>query len=117
MDPLNIDNIRQSIKKSKLIIYKVYKIDKNVSNLLIEIVEIILKEVKKEFLYDYLAYILREFISNANKSNLKRIHFKEQALDINNLAQYTKGMKTFADDFRYKFDEYSELLKKLKFYN
>ncbi len=45
-----------------------------------------------------LAYCIHELATNAKKANLKRIYFHEKGLDIQNIRDYNRGMKTFKDD-------------------
>ena len=85
---INPAEIKEKLKLEEPIVYQAFKVSKNVASFFIDNTELILKELKKDFLYDALAYMLREFLSNAHKSNLKRIHFKLQGLDINNLEDY-----------------------------
>lgn len=47
------------------------------------------------FLQKTVETVVREMIVNAEKANLKRIHFQNQDLDINIFKEYSRGMETF----------------------
>lgn len=79
--------------------------------------ETYIRDVLKEFLiqcgqdtlFSYFDYCLGELLANAKKANTKRIYFKDRNLDINLLADYEEGMKTFKDDTFAKLDYYLDL--------
>lgn len=56
--------------------------------------------------------VLREMIVNAVKANSKRIYFKVQDLNINDLRDYTRGMEDFKDFIVDKQDLVEAELKK-----
>jgi hypothetical protein len=75
-----------------------------------------LKEIKREEIKDYILYCVQELSVNAKKANTKRVYFLEQHLDITNLQDYVKGMKSFKRDTLTNIRHYLELQKKSGLY-
>ncbi len=75
-----------------------------------------LRFLNKENLFQHLSYILKEMIGNANKANLKRIHFIFKDMDISNIKEYEEGIKTFKEDLLLFYDKYIKATEKLGFY-
>ncbi|MBN1500230.1 MAG: HDOD domain-containing protein, partial [Spirochaetes bacterium] len=50
------------------------------------------------YLRDSMLTMTRELITNAEKSNAKRLYFESKNLDISSSLDYTDGMKTFKDE-------------------
>jgi len=71
-----------------------------------------LKNLNKANLFQQLSYILKEMIGNANKANLKRIHFIMNNLNINSQEDYKKGIQTFKEDSSVKAKKYSDEMEK-----
>lgn len=65
-----------------------------------------LKKVKKENLTNELSYIIKEMVGNANKANMKRVHFSIKELNIANPDDYEKGIKTFRDEMSSNYKTY-----------
>jgi putative nucleotidyltransferase with HDIG domain len=66
----------------------------------------LLAALDRENLAEELRYILLEFVTNANKSNLKRVYFHSRQLDIHDPEQYRQGMEDFADQFHAHLAEF-----------
>lgn len=85
-----------------------------------EIAENILREtlenIKKPGLYSHLSYIVKEIIGNANKANLKRVHFILNQLDITKSSDYEAGINTFKEYLSQHINRYIDELKKRKYY-
>jgi putative nucleotidyltransferase with HDIG domain len=75
-----------------------------------------LKFINKEKYSNHLSYILSELVANAEKANLKRIHFIKEELDITSIHDYHYGMLNFKTKLSLCLDEYREQLKKNNFY-
>ncbi|MBN2546450.1 MAG: HDOD domain-containing protein [Spirochaetes bacterium] len=84
------------------------------------IIETTLKDyltlIKKPNLFQHLSYILKEMVGNANKANLKRVHFILNELNINIDSDYKQGMETFREYLTLYNTRYFEHLKKRGFY-
>ena len=66
----------------------------------------ILDELKQENLFVHLEYVINELTMNASKANSKRLYFNTKGLDINNPADYEKGMKNFKKDVFLDFKKF-----------
>ena len=71
-----------------------------------------LESINRKDIFQNLNYVLKEFASNANKANLKRVHFNIKNLDINTNDDYKKGIKDFRDDLTKNHDTYHNFLEK-----
>lgn len=63
-----------------------------------EILALYLAELGQSALKDHLSYCLRELTGNAKKANTKRVYFQEKGLNLDDAADYQKGMLTFKTD-------------------
>ncbi len=97
-------SIDSAVEKGEPIEYKFEFISQEESEFSLEVLAYILNKISKLHLLDEISFFLREFLTNANKSNLKRVYFKIMNLDIDNPSAYQKGMETFAKDFHDKLD-------------
>lgn len=77
------------------------------SQMLTKCLESLMDAIGKPQLSEELRYILLEFVTNANKSNLKRVYFHSRQLNIHDAAQYQQGMEDFADQFHTRLAEFS----------
>lgn len=67
------------------------------------------------YLKESITTIVRELINNAIKANLKRLYFKLNKLDIENINDYRAGMENFKEEtFQTKSSEYFEKLVQSK---
>ncbi len=81
-----------------------------------EVLNAFLKELKQEPLSEYLVYCLNELTTNAKKANTKRVYFKLNNLDINNIDDYAKGMENFKADTLGNINYYLKLQQEQKLY-
>jgi putative nucleotidyltransferase with HDIG domain len=65
--------------------------------------------LNKENLFQYLSYILKEMVGNANKANLKRVFFFQKDLNIKSNIHYEEGMKTFKDEINENYKLYQSI--------
>lgn len=84
----------------------------------IDKVDIILSQIFRKKNYQHLRtplmFIFRELITNANKANMKRVFFKLNGLDINNPAEYEKGMQEFSEQVRNDNGKITSYLERYK---
>lgn len=66
------------------------------------------KEIGQDKYFENFSYILKELAGNANKANLKRVHFERENLDITSPDDYEKGMENFRDYLSVYSDELFE---------
>jgi HD-like signal output (HDOD) protein len=69
-----------------------------------------LEELGQTGFFDLLAYGLRELADNGLRANLKRVHFQECGLDINDPEQNARGLASFAADSADTAQRYQTLL-------
>ena len=62
-----------------------------------DVLSVFLKLSGQEKLRDYIAYCVRELVSNAKKANTKRVYFKDRNLDITDAKEYQTGMADFKE--------------------
>ncbi len=102
-----------SVKKKEL---KFSFINHEKEVLLENTLEKYLVSIGKINLFQQLSYILKEMAGNANKANLKRIHFYLKNLDIKFPTHYIQGMKSFKNDLTKESDIYFSEAERLKYY-
>ena len=83
------------IESGKQINFSFYYYNRNINNFMNSLITKILSRNNIPFLQSTLTTILRELITNAVKANSKRIYFKRQKLDIEDLDDYRLGMENF----------------------
>lgn len=74
------------------------KIESEICNYLIHI--------GRQALSDALLYISNEILTNANKANLKRVHFKKLGLNISDFSEYEEGMQSFSQQMSKELEQY-----------
>lgn len=89
-----------------------YILPKNMEAYLRAILKLFLEACHQEQLEEYLNFCLGELLTNSKRANTKRVYFKEQNLDINDISDYNVGMETFKDVTFSNVDYYLELQKK-----
>ena len=103
--------IRKAIDDGIPLLITTYTLPYDMQIYMCEVLSCFLKELNHEYMTEYLTYCLNELTINAKKANTKRIYFAEQQLDINNEADYNKGMKTFKRDTMNNINKYLTLQK------
>lgn len=72
----------------------------------------LVRSISLEFLHEILFTILSELLVNGCKANGKRVFFSDQNLDIQNEADYSKGIPLFKEEFgHYRRRVFSSLEK------
>jgi putative nucleotidyltransferase with HDIG domain len=110
------NTINESISRGEPIEFKFGYVSHQDTEFVMEALATILNSIGKVNLMDEVSYFLREFVTNANKSNLKRVYFKSLNLNIDDSEGYKKGMETFARDFHDKQDSLQRDFGKLPLY-
>jgi len=75
-----------------------------------------LTSIDKDHLFSSLNYILKELAGNANKANMKRVHFNFYDLDINNSGDYEKGMQSFREDLMNNYNKYLSIAERMGYF-
>jgi putative nucleotidyltransferase with HDIG domain len=96
--------------------FETYALSYNEEYFLLDVLKMCLSEICKENLYEYISYCFREVINNAKKANTKRIYFNEVGLNLNNIAEYKKGMKSFKALSAEKAEYYISRLEERGYY-
>ncbi len=65
---------------------------------------------------DFLSYVINELATNAKKANTKRVYFLQKNLDVNDEADYDKGMRLFKADMLANLNYYLKLQKETGLY-
>jgi len=81
-----------------------------------EILVVYLEELGQVELKDHLIYCLKELTVNAKKANTKRVYFLEKGLNLEDPADYEKGMKSFKEDTLDNIQHYLELQEQKDLY-
>ena len=109
-------DMKSAMRKGEPFELKFSNMTREATDITIKIMNILLLDIGKTFMKEEIVYLLREFITNANKSNLKRIYFARENLDINNPTDYRNGMEKFGDDFRANLESYNRQFESLSLY-
>ena len=72
--------------------FRFYNVDNEKEGIVEKALQDQLNLFKKSYLYNSLSYVVKEVMGNANKSNLKRVYFKYNQLEIEKDADYQKGI-------------------------
>ena len=92
------EQIRKAARNSVPLSIKTYTLPHETEDYIEEVLGVYLEEFGQGELKDRIAYCMRELAVNAKKANTKRIYFQEKSLDINNKADYDKGMSSFKQE-------------------
>ena len=93
-----------------------YTLPRNTEVYIRKVMEMFLEECHQDHLKEYLNFCLSELLTNAKKANTKRVYFQEKGLDINDPADYEKGMENFKMETLTNIDHYLELQRKAGLY-
>lgn len=113
---VDILKIRKAIEAGVPLLITTYTLPHDMEVYMCSVLAAFLKELNHEYMTEYLSYCLSELTTNAKKANTKRIYFKEQNLDINNEADYKKGMETFKQDTMGNINKYLTMQKNAGLY-
>ena len=86
--------------------------------------ELYLENVLREFLRilgqpqmaEYLVYCQKELMTNAKKANTKRVFFADKGLNLNDEADYARGMSSFKNETLDNLSYYLQLQKQAGYY-
>lgn len=75
-----------------------------------------LQELHHPDMQDFISYMINELATNAKKANTKRVYFAQKGLDVNDDADYKKGMVSFKADMLENIQHYLQLQKEAGLY-
>lgn len=115
---LNIDKskITTAIHSSVPLSVTTYTLPHDMELYMTAILDVFLEALGQQHMTDYLNYCLTEMLNNAKKANMKRVYFKEQALDITDEQDYNRGMQTFKTETMNNVWYYLKLQKEAGLY-
>jgi putative nucleotidyltransferase with HDIG domain len=108
--------VRSSLKRGDPIILRQRCLTPEHKHAIISILGIILDELKREFHFGILSYVVAEMLDNAQKALLKRAHFHRLGLDIDNPESYNAGMKSFLAACKTEQETLIRIFKQLDFF-
>ncbi len=91
-------SIETAIAKGRRIVIIVYSFQPKTEKLIRSILESILKQYDKAYLYDSVYSVLFEAIMNCVKANAKRVFFEEKKLNIKDAEDYSYGIRVFKEE-------------------
>ncbi len=92
---IDITEIQKAALRSLPLTFRLTSLPHEFHAKLDRILEAYLEELGQQQILEPLSYCLKELIVNAQKANTKRLFFEEKGLDINNDADYDRGMASF----------------------
>jgi putative nucleotidyltransferase with HDIG domain len=110
------EQIKRAASSSVPLSFKTFTLPHETEEFLEEVLTSFLEELGSPAIKDQLAYCLRELAVNAKKANTKRAYFQEKELDLNNPADYAKGMATFKEDTLENIQHYLQKQKEMGLY-
>lgn len=90
--------IRTAVQSGIPLIITTYTLPHEMEEYISEVIRAFLDDLNQSHMTDSIVYCVQELINNAKKANTKRVYFKERNLDLNNPADYEKGMQDFKLD-------------------
>lgn len=108
---IDTEKVQTAIRTGIPISITTYTLPHDMEMYMGEILSLFLTELNQTHMIQYLTYSLNELVVNAKKANTKRIYFKEKNLNIFDLNDYNKGMKTFKNDTLNNINYYLKLQK------
>ena len=75
-----------------------------------------LHEISREHFFESLNCIIKEVAGNANKANMKRVHFNRKGLSVESGMDYDRGIETFQREMNESPNLYFELAEKLGYF-
>ena len=89
---VDVAKIRMAIQSGIPLTITTYTLPHEMEEYMGDVLKVFLTEVNQIQMVEGLSYCLKELANNAKKANTKRIYFEDHNLDINNKADYIKGM-------------------------
>jgi signal transduction histidine kinase len=103
-------------EENKKIVMTTYTLPRGTETRMAHKLAAFLRRFQMEAFADRLWYCIEELLVNAKKANTKRVYFWEKQLNIENSADYDKGMQTFRSDTFGDIGRYLQLQKEAKLY-
>lgn len=108
---VDIEKIRSAIQTGVPLSITSYLLSHETEEYMGNVLGTFLTELGQAHMIQYLGYCLNELTTNAKKANTKRVYFKEKNLEITDINDYNKGMKTFKTDTLDNIQHYLQLQK------
>jgi len=113
---VDVEQVKRAASTSVPLSFKTFTLPHETEEYLEEVLTLFLEQLGFPQIKDQLAYCLRELAVNAKKANTKRAYFQEKQLDLNNPADYAKGMSTFKEDTLENIQHYLQRQKEMGLY-
>ena len=110
------NKIKHAVSKGLPVSLKTYTFLRGFSKHVDLVLDVFLHEIQRPEMQNFLSYVINELAANAEKANAKRVFFASKNLDINDEADYEKGMRLFKADMIANLDYYLELQKERGLY-
>ncbi|MFP4484314.1 MAG: hypothetical protein ACLFO1_05625 [Spirochaetaceae bacterium] len=105
--------IREAVRQERVISIKTISYFADERAYIDEVLEVFLEEANLTEYANKIAYCVHELAGNAWKGNVKRAYFHELGLDINDPADYERGMETFRADTLSDITRYTDMQREL----
>ncbi len=111
------DHIKLHVENEKTLSLKTHRISKSVEEHIKKAIELVLEKIASPSLLPAMYTIIKELAINACKANQKRVFFEESGFDMNNPAEYAKGVKSYKQLFSDEMSlDYGAKAKKKGYY-
>ena len=113
---VDISKIKMAIRAGIPLSITTYTLPKEMEEYMNSVLASFLTELNQQQMIEYLTYCLNELMTNSKKANTKRVYFREKNLNINNDADYEKGMENFKEITLNNINHYLQLQKEAGLY-
>ena len=108
--------IQSLVDQEKILSFKTFVLSDRGEKILKVIASTILKRYDRMDMMDIVYTSAKELIINATKANLKRVLFREEGLNPNDLSEYQKGMSLFRERLNSaRIEEYRDRFREMDF--
>jgi putative nucleotidyltransferase with HDIG domain len=113
---VDLEQIKRAAISSIPLSFETFTLPHETEEYLEEVLTNFLEELGFPEIKDQLAYCLRELAVNAKKANTKRAYFQEKQLNLDDPADYSKGMARFKEDTLENIQHYLQMQKDMGLY-
>jgi putative nucleotidyltransferase with HDIG domain len=113
---VDLEQIKRAAISSIPLSFETFTLPHETEEYLEEVLTNFLEELGFAEIKDQLAYCLRELAVNAKKANTKRAYFQEKQLNLDDPADYSKGMARFKEDTLENIQHYLQMQKDMGLY-
>lgn len=103
---VDVAQIRKAVSANVPLTIKTYTMPHETEAYIEQVLEVFLQETGFDHLVTPVSYCVKELAVNAKKANTKRVYFKDRSLDIESMADYDEGMKSFKQQTLDNIDYY-----------